>query len=762
MLLGQLTNLSEKLIFSTVCQRIRVSSLPYGDPCLTLVDVGGTTVSRFLLDTNLAETNPSAGVLGDPSARHRLSSEASESYVQTALREVTSVFTSNQNTQSEVSHYGAGFLKTAALFMPGRIGLAGSIILGGLDQASPNSSGGAQLADFALGGLKGAGMRGIMHAMGSEKLPEFVAQSPAVKGVAFGISNRVLDTVLTRQNYLDANGNLDGATFGANMMRTVANPTALISDAATFVVAQGLVSGVTKFKPQFFESSPLAQTVATSASFGLSNGAAGEIIRQQDAHEKFDLSKIVGRSLLQGGIDAVAGAPGGMRANLWVRPTTSGEHQTGVQLSQANPQRTFEPDPSKRPLNFYPEAPKRQLTFDRQPAAAQLAEPNAEAPGVPGDLHSSFARTQDSSHINLHGDHDSVTRFVQVDTATEPAQLKVTPPEQRAGFIGPLEPREAAIKALTIPERSLEKQPERVKGFKSQIVDIAERSDVQGPFKSFDDFYYRGLVKVPTDTRIYSVSGHDQVEVLVREKYAARLDDIAAGKPTPDGAEDYSNRLSPADLPPLLDAMPNSGYFSKIFMSDMRNPEDAWVSQGGYNSDFVSAMSMVDGELNMYKTERSDYLRRDVLHEWSHELRYQFWDDNLTYRFKNAIDLESKEWNPSAYAGRNNGEQWAVLGERMIGNDAKVFVDAAERAPIRTVIWMRALKKCLDTVPEANKSVDHDLYVARQKYVDANVLPLAVDKLNNFVKTGTQEQAGWASDVLKYLHSEGLIEAPHN
>ena len=200
----------------------------------------------------------------------------------------------------------------------------------------------------------------------------------------------------------------------------------------------------------------------------------------------------------------------------------------------------------------------------------------------------------------------------------------------------------------------------------------------------------------------------------------------------------------------------------------MRNPEDAWVSQGGYNSDFVSAMSMTDGELNMYKTERTDYLRRDVLHEWSHELRYQYWDHNLTYRFADAINLESKEWNPSAYAGRNNGEQWAVLGERMLGNNAKSFVEAAENAPIRTVIWMRSLQKCLDSVPVENRSVDHDLYVARQKYVDEHVLPLAIEKLNKFVNADTSNhnlvdrvaQQTQASNVLKFLQEEGLIKPP--
>jgi len=121
------------------------------------------------------------------------------------------------------------------------------------------------------------------------------------------------------------------------------------------------------------------------------------------------------------------------------------------------------------------------------------------------------------------------------------------------------------------------------------------------------------------------------------------------------------------------------------------------------------------------------------------------------------VDLES-DWKPSAYAGRNNGEQWAVLGERMLGNNAAEFLDAAEHAPIRTVVWMRALKLCLDNVPEANKSVDHDLYMRRQQYVDREILPMAVEKLNNFVKTGTAEQQQWSSDLLSYFKSEGLIQ----
>jgi hypothetical protein len=157
-------------------------------------------------------------------------------------------------------------------------------------------------------------------------------------------------------------------------------------------------------------------------------------------------------------------------------------------------------------------------------------------------------------------------------------------------------------------------------------------------------------------------------------------------------------------------------------------------------------------------TERSNHLRRDILHEWSHQLRYEYWDTAITDRFKNAVDLES-DWKPNAYAGRNNGEQWAVLGERMLGNSGEDFLEAANFAPLRTVVYMRALKLCLGSVSAEHKSVDHKYYVARQRYVDEKILPLAQRKLSRLLSHGSRDEKAWAADLLRYLQSEGLIAA---
>jgi hypothetical protein len=166
-------------------------------------------------------------------------------------------------------------------------------------------------------------------------------------------------------------------------------------------------------------------------------------------------------------------------------------------------------------------------------------------------------------------------------------------------------------------------------------------------------------------------------------------------------------------------------------------------------------MAMTEGDLSMYKTERSEHLRRDVLHEWSHGLRYKYWNDDLMKCFNQAVNLELVEWNPSVYATRNDGEQWAVLGERMLGNSGESFLDACDKAPIRSSLWMRALQKCLAHVPESIASIDHDKYMLRQRYVDQHVYPRALEKLKVMKVQGVTEFLRMqAETILQYFAHE--------
>ncbi len=54
------------------------------------------------------------------------------------------------------------------------------------------------------------------------------------------------------------------------------------------------------------------------------------------------------------------------------------------------------------------------------------------------------------------------------------------------------------------------------------------------------------------------------------------------------------------------------------------------------------------------------------MHEWGHELRYKFWNDPVKDLFHDAVQIET-HWNPRQYAARGDSEQWAVLGEELLG-----------------------------------------------------------------------------------------------
>jgi len=294
-------------------------------------------------------------------------------------------------------------------------------------------------------------------------------------------------------------------------------------------------------------------------------------------------------------------------------------------------------------------------------------------------------------------------------------------------------------------------EPERVLGFKDVSENVVVRNATSGPFRDYADYSSRALSKVPTVMRDYQISGHKDVHVVLTEEYSAALAVRYDGSAEP-AKHSLERRVCPADIPQLLDAMPDSRYFKKVFISDNLNPEDDYVTQTYYPDGFISSMAMTNGQLELYKAERNEYLRRDVLHEWSHQLRYEFWNDKLRKCFEGAVNLELVEWNPSLYATRGAGEQWAVLGERMLGFGGEEFLEACTKAPIRTTIWMRALQKCLSAVPEPNKSIDHDKYVARMRYVEKHVLPRAMKKLEALQINGkTDYLREQAKGISQYL-----------
>jgi hypothetical protein len=310
------------------------------------------------------------------------------------------------------------------------------------------------------------------------------------------------------------------------------------------------------------------------------------------------------------------------------------------------------------------------------------------------------------------------------------------------------------LNRLSIPQRSSAPEPARLNNFTRMREPLVERNSNRGPFSDYDDYQKRALSAIPTDLISYGVRGHEQAQIVLTTDYYAKLLPELPGSATEKAQKvaESKTRVGPADIPPLLDSMPDSRYFKRIFILDAGNPEDDWVSQSYKFEGFISTMAMIEGELSLYQAESNEDLRRDILHEWSHALRYEYWHDSLMKSFNDAVNLELPEWSPSIYATRCNGEQWAVLGERMLGNSAESFLEACDKAPLRSALWMHALRKCLAQVPESMMSVDHDKYVQRQEYVDKHIVPRAVEKLKAIKIAGaTKFLRAQADSILQYF-----------
>jgi hypothetical protein len=211
-------------------------------------------------------------------------------------------------SRATVTHYAGGFLKTAGLFLSGRIGVTSTVGVYSLDQWNPSLSWKEQVADATLGGLKGGGMKAMFHVLGHH------SQTAVAKGVMLGIGNSVLDVGLSRNSYKDG--------FGKGLSDTLisaVDPRARAIDGAVFVASEGMFRGANHFSRGAVRESPMLSTMFTGAAFGMSSGGVGEYMRQKQAGEQLDLQKIVQHAAIQGLVDTAAASFGGLQADTQLR-----------------------------------------------------------------------------------------------------------------------------------------------------------------------------------------------------------------------------------------------------------------------------------------------------------------------------------------------------------------------------------------------------------------------------------------------------------
>lgn len=214
----------------------------------------------------------------------------------------------NLGIQDEISHYAGGLLKAVPIFMRGRLGVGGAVAAYALDQMRPADDFQRQLADAALGGVKGGLLKTTFDVLSARSV------GIAAKGVALGGSSRLLELGLSRQTYDAGNGNIHLLTGLTNTVKGTFDRKALASDVVVFGLAHGLLGKANSLSGGVVAKKPFWNTVLTGTTFGLSSGSVHEIMRQQAAGEEFDLGKVVKRSLIQGAVDTVAAVPGGAQA----------------------------------------------------------------------------------------------------------------------------------------------------------------------------------------------------------------------------------------------------------------------------------------------------------------------------------------------------------------------------------------------------------------------------------------------------------------
>ncbi len=207
--------------------------------------------------------------------------------------------------KDDIAHYGSSFVKTAALFSRGEVGLVTTAASYALDQINSKNRD-HWAVDGTLGLGKGLATRGVFELLGHTEL------GAVNKGMLLGIGNRFSDLALTRQTWEGGLGSGTSKVLGG--MGSLEN---LATDGIVFGLAHGLGFAGEKAAGDMSKS-PVLSSMFTASTFGLLSGGAGEVNRQRDAEHRsfgsFDYGKIARAGFTEAAIDGLAGAPGGFQS----------------------------------------------------------------------------------------------------------------------------------------------------------------------------------------------------------------------------------------------------------------------------------------------------------------------------------------------------------------------------------------------------------------------------------------------------------------
>jgi Leucine-rich repeat (LRR) protein len=635
-----------------------------------------------------------------------------------------------------IKQYATGALKSAALFFPGRIGLAGTIATHGLDQTRHSDGLSTQFLDGALGSAKGGLLRAAFHHFGSAEI------GIAARGVSLGVSSRILDTALSRQSYSDSSGNFKLSTLVERMDTQAINRSALFSDVVTFAASHALFTKLDSASAGRLKGSRFFSTVLSSSTFGFSSGAAAEIIRQQSDSETFCPLKVLKSAALQGGLDTLAAIPGGLRARSLSLPAASDSHQSANRTVRIS----HELDAGfKRSLTAEPLDSNRRFEIvsgpDGQRSKAGTNTWLDEGGRLVLPRFADLPRTAATA-----GESSALRTPLQPVHKTPIDSTNMHPPQKDAG----IEILNTALDFIPL-SRKLKKYSVLPEWF--QCPDPA----AVGPFESYADFSKSGIILHCRPTRVYDIDGH-KTKLLLPEDYALELDAVRRLR---HNAADLRNQFNeriydqgreagrerwleaekrladhplkdhpvPEDFVAMLERLPDSTLVKQIVVRNESDPHKLY-NQQVYGKNFeAAATASQEGVITFYQPRRGHFLAETIAHEWSHLIDFAMPETH--YLFKTAAEIERNGHYARHYGRFNDAENYAVqLGEELLNPEPARFTTAAMSAPLRTtVLMLHGLDPVLKMIPENQRSPYHQQFSDRVEWVRKHVLPAAEEQL---------------------------------
>ncbi len=289
--------------------------------------------------------------------------------------------------------------------------------------------------------------------------------------------------------------------------------------------------------------------------------------------------------------------------------------------------------------------------------------------------------------------------------------------------------REPAFEIVVHPTRLIELTNRLVRFENATWSLLVSKAGMAINVESHTEFLRYAVEHQDTPVRIYSVDGL-RTRIVVPEDYAQKLEAVRkfrlgleglARDDTQEIDPNLLNRALPEDFIPHLDALPNTGFVSELFLLNDANPMDPLHQQQSGDPLFESQASAFNNStITFYKKNVDECIEDELRHEWSHLARWQMPLESTGFDL--ACKHEGKSYSPRERANLDADERWAVLfGEEMLNPNARNFLELTEKVPLQSVFLARGLTRAIEEAGFADTAWDFRNFRLSHESADISV-----------------------------------------